>query len=107
MNDSSGAALRGALGLAMKAGRLRSGNLAAETALKNGRAQLAVIDCEASDNTKKHWSDMCRARGVPMVEVPQLGRAIGRESHMTAVITDPAFAGMILNKLNKNPDFGG
>ncbi len=42
-----------------------------------------------------------------MVEVPQLGRAIGRESHMTAVITDPAFAGMILNKLNKNPDFGG
>lgn len=107
MSNGSDAALRSALGLAMKAGRLRSGELAAEKALRSGKAALAVLDEQASENTRKHWSDMCRRFGVPLIFVREPGRAIGREAHMTAVVTDGGFARMILNNYGKDPEFGG
>ncbi len=85
-----------ALGLAMKAGKVRSGETAAEKALKSGKARLAVVDGAASDQTKKRWGDMCRNAGVPLVTVGDMGVAIGREAHMVACIMDDGFANMIM-----------
>ncbi|MCR5808059.1 MAG: ribosomal L7Ae/L30e/S12e/Gadd45 family protein [Clostridiales bacterium] len=96
MTEAGNEKLRSALGFAMKAGRLKSGELAAEKALKSGNAYLAAVDGAASEQTKKHWSDMCNNAGVPIVFVEDVGRAIGREAHMVACITDKGFAQMIL-----------
>lgn len=84
------------LGFAMKAGRIKSGELAAEKALKTGRAELAVVDSAASEQTKKHWTAMCNNAEVPIVFTEDVGRAIGREAHMVACVTDKGFAQMIL-----------
>ena len=88
--------LLSALGLAMKAGKVRSGELAAEKALKSGKAALAVLDSGASASTQKRWADACAYAGVPLITVGGVGRAIGREAHMIACIADIGFAQMIL-----------
>ena len=45
-------AVRNAVGFAMKAGKLASGDFAADKAVKSGRAHLIIVDSDASDNTK-------------------------------------------------------
>ena len=87
--------LAAALGLAMRAGRVRSGELAAVSAVRSGKAFAAVLDEEASESTKKHWSEICKRAGVPLYFAGGVGRAIGREAHMIAAITDKGFALMI------------
>ena len=99
--------LRSALGFAMKAGKIRSGAFAAEKAVKSGAAFVAVLDENASDNTKKHWSDICRTAGIPLVFAEDVGRAIGRESHMAACVTDKGFAAMIMRKAVKTQSNSG
>lgn len=96
------AKLDSALGFAMKAGKVRSGELAAQKALKAGRAFVAVLDENASEQTKKHWSEMCNNAEVPLVFTEGVGRAIGREAHMIASVTDSGFAKMILRSINEN-----
>ena len=86
----------------MKAGKVRSGEFAASKALKSGRAALAVIDVLASEQTKKHWNEMCSNAGVPLMEVSEPGRAIGREAHMVACVTDKGFAEMMLRSRKEN-----
>jgi ribosomal protein L7Ae-like RNA K-turn-binding protein len=88
--------LLSALGFARKAGKVRSGEYAAEKAIKGGKALLAVLDESASENSKKHWADICKNAGVPLVMTEGAGRAIGREAHTIACITDNGFAQMIL-----------
>ena len=101
------AKLSSALGFAMKAGKVRSGEVAAEAALKSSKAVVAVIDEGASERTKKHWSDMCECAGIPLVEAEELGRSIGRGAHMVACITDKAFAQMVLRSIENKSDHGG
>lgn len=88
--------LRSALGFAMKAGKVRSGELSAEKAIKSGRASLAVLDRSASENTAKRWADACAHAGVKLIVADDVGGAIGRGAHMIACIVDNGFAQMIL-----------
>ncbi|MBR3383448.1 MAG: ribosomal L7Ae/L30e/S12e/Gadd45 family protein [Clostridia bacterium] len=99
--------LRSALGFAMKAGKVKSGEVAAEAALRGGKAKIAVIDASSSERAKKHWSDMCNNAGVPLVEAEEPGRAIGRAAHMIACITDNGFAQMVLRSIENKPENGG
>lgn len=41
------------LGLAQKAGKIVSGELAVEKAVRSGKAKLIVVAADGSDNTKK------------------------------------------------------
>ena len=50
------------LGLAAKAGRVVSGEFATEKAVKAGKARLVLVAGDASDNSKKKFSDMCTIR---------------------------------------------
>ncbi|MBO4562968.1 MAG: ribosomal L7Ae/L30e/S12e/Gadd45 family protein [Clostridia bacterium] len=102
MTDRSEERLRTALGFAMKAGRVRSGELAAEKAVKGGRAFVAVVDTEASALTKKHWQEICERASIPLIFAEDVGPAIGREAHMVACVTDSGFARMILGCRNEN-----
>lgn len=91
----SGARLRNAVGLAMKAGKCVSGDYAVEQSIKGGRALLVLLDETASQNTKKRYEGQCLIRGVPLLQISGLGEAIGKPSRMTAAITDENFQIMI------------
>ena len=55
------------LGLAKKAGKLKSGEYCVETEIKKGRAKLVIVALDASENTKKSYSDMCNYKKVPII----------------------------------------
>ena len=47
------------LGLATRAGKIKSGSFLTEQAVKAGKAYLVLIAGDASENTKKKLSNMC------------------------------------------------
>lgn len=96
MDDFS--AKRSCLGFAMKAGKVASGDFAVEKAVKSLKAKCIVIDMDASDNTKKRWYDACRAREIPIVEMAEMGRAIGKDAKMVAAVLDAGFASRLIEK---------
>ena len=55
------------IGLATKAGKLVSGEFMTEKAVKEGRANLVIVAQDASDNTKKMFTNMCSFYNVPIV----------------------------------------
>ena len=89
------------LGLARKAGKLESGEFSCENAIKDGSARLCVVASDASDNTRKKFSDMCSYRRVSYMEYSDkesLGHAIGKEFRASLVVTDAGFAEQIQKK---------
>ena len=92
MNSKKAASL---IGLAMKAGKVVSGEFASEKAIRQGSAQLILIAEDASENTKKKFTDMSRYRKLPcyvFLDREGLGHLIGKEYRACAVLTDPQFA---------------
>ena len=47
------------IGLAQKAGKIVSGEFATEKAVKTGKAALVIVAGDASENTKKMFTNMC------------------------------------------------
>ena len=92
------------LGFAKKAGKLVSGAGNTENALKSLKAKLVLVAGSASENTKKHFSDMATYRDVPIyiLDGDALGSAIGKEEHKTVCITDTGFATAIIKEINLN-----
>ncbi len=92
----------GYLGLAAKAGKAPSGEFQTEEAVKRGRAGVVILATDASDNTKKHFKDMCAFREIPVVELTdkeELGRRIGRSFRASLAITDQGLARAFLKAL--------
>ena len=92
------------LGLAQKAGKLVSGETACETAFKKREARLAVVCSDASDNTKKKFSQKSWYYKCPFevfLTKSELGKAIGRENRAAFVITDEGFAKNIRDMIDK------
>ncbi len=84
-----------AIGFAMKAGKLVSGDFSAERAVRAGRAKIALIDGAASDNTKDKYRLLSEHAGIALIEVEELGRWIGKPGRMVAAVTDEQFTTMI------------
>lgn len=84
-----------AIGLAMKAGRLKSGDFAVEKLLRAGKARLLIVDETASARTKERYESLCKRQGVDRMEIPSLGKRIGRPGRMLAAVIDENFAAMI------------
>ncbi|HPF53195.1 MAG TPA: ribosomal L7Ae/L30e/S12e/Gadd45 family protein [Clostridia bacterium] len=89
--------LSGALGLCMKAGKCKSGDVACETLVRGGQAKLVALDSAASENTKKKYTDMCHSHDVPLIFVENMGKAIGKDSRKVMAVTDENFKRLILN----------
>ena len=90
------------LGLATRSRNVVSGGFATEEAVKNGKAYLVIIAENASDNTRKKYSNMCGFYEVPyeyysVKEV--LGHAIGKEERSCLAVTDAGFADSIQKHL--------
>ena len=77
------------LGLAMKAGKLTSGEFMTETSVKSRQSKLGIVAEDASNNTKKNFSDMCTYYHVPLIifgTKTEIGAAIGQpQSRLPAV----------------------
>ena len=92
------------LGLAMKAGKVASGETAAENAVKSGKAYLVIVANDASDNTRKHFYDMCVFRDIPFIQYSDkenLGRAIGKDLRSNLAVTDSGFADAIIKQVGE------
>ena len=90
------------LGLAERSRNVVSGGFATEEAVKSGKAYLVIIAEDASDNTRKKYSNMCGFYEVPyeyysVKEV--LGHAIGKEERSCLAVTDKGFADSIRKHL--------
>lgn len=86
------------LGLATRAGRIKSGEFSTEQAVKCGDCFLCIVADDASDNTKKRFRDMCAFYEVPIIFLgtrDDIGHAIGKEHRASVAVCDEGFAGSI------------
>lgn len=83
------------LGMAQRAGKIASGETAAENAIKGGKAFLVLVAEDASENTKKKFENMCRYRRIPYCfygTKKAIGAALGKDERASLAVTDQAFA---------------
>lgn len=91
------------IGLATKAGKTVSGEFMTEKTVKTGKASLVIISEEASENTKKMFTNMCTYYKVPIYffgEKTNLGHAIGKEFRASFVFLDKGLADAVEKQLN-------
>ena len=91
------------LGLAMRGRNLVSGEFQTLEAIKKGSAMLVIIAEDASDNTKKLFTDKCTFYEVPVYEYglkTELGRAIGKDLRSSLGVCDAGLADAIIKQLN-------
>lgn len=90
------------IGMAAKGGNVVSGEFSTERAVKRMQAYLVVAACDASQNTKKHFSDMCAYREIPYFEYAdkeRLGKCIGKDYRASLAIVDENLAGTVIKRL--------
>ena len=90
------------LGLSARAGKIASGEFAAETAVKRGKAAVVIVAEDASDNTKKLFHDKCSFYEVPVFDYgtkETLGHAIGKEFRASIAVLDAGLANAIISHL--------
>ena len=98
------------LGLATRAGKIKSGSFLTEQAVKAGKAYLVLIAGDASENTKKKLSNMCSFYEVPArfyADQDTLGHAIGKEFRVSVTVTDAGFADEIEKQLKTEEETNG
>ncbi|MDE7430321.1 MAG: ribosomal L7Ae/L30e/S12e/Gadd45 family protein [Lachnospiraceae bacterium] len=90
------------LGLAAKAGKVVSGEFSVEKAVKTNKAFLVIVAEDASDNTKKMFTNMCTFYEVPFYfygNKETLGNAIGKETRASVGLLDTGFSDAIVKKI--------
>ena len=90
------------VGMAMKAGKVVSGEFSTEKAVKTGKAFLVIVSEAASDNTKKMFRNMCSYYEVPMYVYgtkADLGHSMGKEFRASLAVTEEGFAKSIEKRL--------
>ena len=90
------------LGMATKAGKTVSGEFATQKAIKEGKAKLVIVAEDASDNTKKMFTDKCTYYNIPIFvkgTMDELGRMTGHEKRASVAVTDNGFKDILINKL--------
>lgn len=91
------------IGLATKARKTVSGEFMTEKTIKEGKALLVVVSEEASDNTKKMFTNMCTYYKVPIYFFggkDELGHAMGKEMRASLAFVDHEFAKAVVKLMN-------
>lgn len=86
------------LGLAMRAGKLVTGDDSVLQAIRSGEAKLVLLAVDASARTQKKFRDKCSHYRIPLVEYGnryELGASIGKEERVVIAVNDQGFAAMI------------
>lgn len=92
------------ISLAMRAGKIASGEFMTETCVKEGKAFLVIVATDASDNTKKKFTDMCKYYEVPILifaDKDSLGHMIGKEFRASLCVNDEGLAEEIIKKVSE------
>ena len=87
------------LGLCQRAGKLASGETGCLNAVRDSSAELIIIAEDASDNTKKRFTDSARFYNRKLIVIgdkSELGRATGKEERAVLCVIDIGFAKKIL-----------
>ena len=90
------------LGLATRAHKLVSGEFMTEKAVKEGKAEIVIVADDASDNTKKMFTNMCSFYEVPIYfygTKETLGHAIGKDIRASLAVLDEGFANSIIKNI--------
>lgn len=96
--------LKFALGLAQKAGRLASGDLNIESALRNRKAKLLIIAQDAAESSKHNLYSLAEKYSIPVYEIltkVELGLAIGKSPRNSIAILDKNFVIMVEKYMEK------
>lgn len=91
------------IGLAMRAGKVVSGDDTTLKELKKGKLSLVIVADDASDNTKKLFKDKSSFRHVNCIELStksDLGISIGKDSRAVIGIKDIGFANKIIQLID-------
>ncbi len=97
------------IGLAKRAGKVVSGESAAKDSIRFGKACIAIIAEDASDNTKKSITNSCKYYEVKYYiwsNKNDLGHALGNNFNAVVCITDHGFAKSIEQHLQANTNGG-
>ncbi|AVQ32883.1 hypothetical protein C7J88_01215 [Staphylococcus muscae] len=92
------------LGLAMRAGKVKTGESVLLAEIKKQRLKLVLIAEDASANTKKILMNKCTTYKIPYRVVSsrhELGVAIGKESRVNIGITDNGFAKKLIAMIDE------
>lgn len=92
------------IGLAMKAGKVISGEQGCERAVKNGKASLVIVSEDASSNTQKKFKDAClhyRISFCVFGEKEKLGKYVGKDVRSVIAITDRNFSGRLTKMIEE------
>ena len=91
------------LGLATRSRKTDSGEFMTEKAVKSGKAYLVIVADDASDNTKKEFTNMCHFYRVPICfygTKDELGHAMGKEMRASLAVTDEGFSKSLIKLLS-------
>jgi ribosomal protein L7Ae-like RNA K-turn-binding protein len=83
------------LGLAMRAGKVVSGEELVLEEVRSGKAKMVFLATDAAKNVEKKVTDKCASYGVPLIRYgsrQELGRAIGKGERVVVAVTDQGFA---------------
>lgn len=96
------------IGIAAKSGNVLSGEFSTEKAVKSSMAYLVIVAEDASENTKKMFTNMTTFYEVPLMifgEKEELGKCIGKEFRASMAIVDENLANAIKDKYKAYTDF--
>ncbi|QYR24173.1 ribosomal L7Ae/L30e/S12e/Gadd45 family protein [Paenibacillus sp. sptzw28] len=92
------------LGMAMRAGKLITGDETVLKAVRQGKALLVIMAGDASENTRKKFQDKCGTYSVKLIEAfdrVTLGEAIGKSERVLMAVTDAGFSKSITQSLTQ------
>lgn len=95
------------LGLAMRAGKVVTGDEIVLKAIRSSEAKLVMLAADASANTQKKFRDKCGTYNIPLVigfDRESLGTSIGKPERVVLAITDQGFAEMISKSFGDNSE---
>ena len=95
------------INLCVRAKLLVSGETRCEKALAKGEAKLVIISRDASDNTKKKFTNKAFYYGVPVVFFggkQELGKLTGGGLVSSACVTDHNLSGLIADALGESAE---
>jgi ribosomal protein L7Ae-like RNA K-turn-binding protein len=86
------------IGLAMRAGKIVSGEERVLREVRSGNAQIVLLTLDAAKNSEKKIVDKCTTYQVPVLRYgtrEELGSAMGKRERVVIAVTDLGFARLI------------
>lgn len=94
------------LSMAQRANKLLSGEFAVEKTVPTGKVKLLLVAADASEASKKQYTDMAAAYDVPLYTVltkDELGQCIGKAHRAVAAVLDKGFSNALKKLLEAEP----